>query len=235
MFQDTDLVPKLFSNSFAVCISHVFRYLLPLSHLASESFHLSPKTSTSYHSAGTQPLWPMFCPGPGWFIQSKMRGEEESETEHSWNQTNNESINNCNERTFKKLSILAESHKSLVSKLDKYFLLIKRKGQIYLGILFGEAESLIKVPILIFTPADTKHKYFCWSQWKGQRLYKGEEKPQAFPMWLKFSKCLPFSKSVSAELFSKNHAQLYFNCLKNIFWPSIPHGPLICLHSCLGF
>lgn len=44
-------------------------------------------------------------------------------------------------------------------------------------------------------------------------------------MWLKFSKCLPLNTSVLAELFSKNHAQLHLNCLKNIFCSSIPHGP----------
>jgi len=70
----------------------------------------------------------MFGPGAACFTHSEMRGRKESDTEHSWNQTNNVSIGNCNERTFffSFKSVAAKTRNKLAGKREKYFLFLKK-------------------------------------------------------------------------------------------------------------
>lgn len=218
MFPGTDLLPKLFSNFL---VSHVLRFLFPLSHLTLVSSHLSSKTSMCCHSGSS--YW---CSAQGLFaLWTVIWGKKRKKMRQSTPEIN----------LIRYLSVVIMKHKQPLRNLAIVLMANlrsisyskkkhKKYDHIYLGILFREAESLVKGPILTFTSTYTNQNcslilirsVSVEVGWRALNSTGVQTKPQHTPSVFE---CLPLGKNVlpSSQSFSSGQ--------KNTFWPSTPPPP----------
>lgn len=229
MVPGTDLLPKLFSNFL---VSHVLRFLFPLSHLTLVSFHLSSKTSMCCHTGSSH-----WCSAQGLFtLCTVIWGKKRKKMRQSTPEIN----------LIRYLSVVIMKHKQPLRNLAIVLMANlrsisyskkkhKKYDHFYLGILFREADSLVKGPILTFTYTYTNQNcslilirsVSVEVSWRALQSTGVQTKPQHTPSVFE---CLPLGKSLLPS--SQSHSHLV---RKTHSGPAHPHPlSLICLHFCFG-